>query len=185
VGEPTVKYLFLKAEKIIDKISNWGLLSSGIIILLMAFLTTYGVGRRYLLDNPEPYSYEISTIFLVACVLFALSAIQRAGRNLRVDFISNLTSPKWQGILMDIITPVLALVFVSIIVWKSWGIFLSAVETGEKSQSAWEEPLWPTKFLVPATMFWLCLTLLSQLAHGIINLVKGQARVDTRIDLTQ
>jgi TRAP-type mannitol/chloroaromatic compound transport system permease small subunit len=85
---------------------------------------------------------------------------------------------------MDIVTPVLALVFVSIIVWKSWGIFLSALHSGESSQSVWEEPLWPTKLLVPISMFWLCLTLVAQLVHGVVNLVTGKTRIDTRIDLT-
>ena len=179
-----MKNFFIKVDRIIEKVSNSGLLASGIIILIMGFLTTYGVARRYIFDNPEPYSYEISTILLVACVLFALSAVQRGGRNLRVDFLSNLMSSKWQGILMDIVTPALALLFVGIIVWKSWGIFFSALQSGESSQSVWEEPLWPTKLLVPISMFWLCLTLISQLVHGVVNLVTGKKRVDTRIDLT-
>ncbi|MCR4393850.1 MAG: TRAP transporter small permease [Dehalococcoidales bacterium] len=179
-----MKDFFVKIDRIILAGGNWGLLISGIIILTMSFLTTYGVGRRYLLRNPEPYSYELSTIFLVACVLFALSAIQRRRRNLRVDFVSNYFSPRWQGILMDIITPILGLVFVSIIVWKSWGIFLYSFQTAERSQSAWEEPLWPTKLLVPISMLWLCLTLISQLVHGLIDLVKGKNRTDSRTDLT-
>lgn len=179
-----MKNFFLKLDRIIDKVSQWGLLASGIIILIMAFLTTYGVGRRYVLNNPEPYSYEIGVIFLVACVLLAISALQRNKRHLRVDFIANYLSPKWQGILMDIVTPVLALVFVSIVVWKSWGIFLYSFQINEKSQSAWQEPLWPTKLLVPIVMFWLCLVLLAQLIRGIVNLIKGTPPVDNRIDMT-
>lgn len=179
-----MKNFFVKIDRIIEKVSQWGLLASGIIILIMGFLTTYGVGRRYLLNNPEPFSYEIDVIFLVACVLLALAGLQRNKRHLRVDFIANYMSPKWQGILMDIITPVLALFFITIVVWKSWGIFQSSLQSWETSQSAWEEPLWPSKLMVPITMFWLWLTLIAQLVRGIVNLVKGTTSEDTRIDLT-
>ncbi len=165
-------------DAIIGKVSDWGLMVSGVIILLMSFLATYGVGRRYILDDPEPYSYEISTIFLVACVLLALSALQRYKRHLRVDFIANKFSSRVQGILVDIVTPVLALIFVSIITWKSWGIFQYSFTIGETSQSAWEEPLWPTKLLVPVSMFWLLLVLFAQLIHGITALIKNERRDD-------
>jgi len=178
-----MKNFLIKVDRIILAGGDWGLLLSGIIILIMSFLTTYGVGRRYLLRNPEPYSYEISTIFLVACVLFALAAIQRKRRNLRVDFVANYFPPMWQGVLMDIITPVLGLVFVSIIIWKSWGIFLYSLQTAERSQSAWEEPLWPTKLLVPISMLWLGLTLISQLAHGLIDLIKRNTNIESRVDI--
>jgi TRAP-type C4-dicarboxylate transport system permease small subunit len=167
------KRIILIADRIIEKISNWGLISSGILILIMAFLTTYGVGRRYLFNDPEPYSYELSTIFLTVCVVLAVSGLQRYKRHLRVDFIANYMSPKVQGILMDIVTPLLALVFVSIITWQSWEITMYSLSVGETSQSAWEEPLWPTKLTIPICMFWLCLVLLAQLIKGIKNLIRG------------
>lgn len=168
------KRIILIADRIIERISNWGLISSGIIILIMAFLSTYGVGRRYLLNDPEPYSYELSTIFLTVCVVLAVSGLQRYKRHLRVDFIANYMSPKVQGVLMDILTPVLALVFVSIITWQSWDITMYSLSVGETSQSAWEEPLWPTKLTIPICMFWLCLVLIAQLIRGIKNLVRGE-----------
>jgi TRAP-type mannitol/chloroaromatic compound transport system permease small subunit len=183
VGEWIVKRLLLKIDDIVGKVSDWAMVIAGILILIMGFLTTYGVGRRYIFNDPEPYSYELSIIFLTACILLAIPGIQHGRRNLRVDFIANHLSPKWQGILSDIITSVLALIFVSIVIWKSWYIFVSSFQLHETSQSAWQEPLWPMKLLVPVTMFWLVLTLISQLVHGVIHVVKGTVREDTRIQL--
>lgn len=37
------------------------------------------------------------------------------------------------------------------------------------------------QLLVPLTMAWLFLTLISQLAHAVIHLVKGTVREDTRV----
>lgn len=169
-----LKKVFLAIDRVIERVGNWGLVSGGVLILLMSFLSTYAVGRRYLLKNPEPYSYEVSTIFLTACVVLAVSGLQRYKRHLRVDFVANYMPPAVQGILMDIVGPVLGLVFVAIITWQSWGNALYSFHIGETSQSIWEEPLYPTKFVIPVCMFWLCLVLLAQIAHGVIALVKSQ-----------
>jgi len=177
-----VKRFLLAADKVIAKGGRWGLLVAGFLIIIMGFLGTYGVGARYLFGDPEPYSYEMAVIFLVACILFALPAIQHDRRNLRVDFISNLLPPRGQNIL-ETVCWTLALVFVSIVIWKSWGIFLSSYRAGETSQSSWEEPLWPMKLLVPLAMSWLWLTLLSQLVHSVIHLMRGTTREDTRVQV--
>ena len=171
-----LKSFFLSLDRIIERVGNWGLLSGGILILLMSFLSTYAVGRRYLLNNPEPYSYEIGVIFLTACVVFAVSGLQRAKRHLRVDFVANYFSPRLRDIFMDIVCPLLALLYVGIITWQSLDNALYSLSLWETSQSVWEEPLWPTKMLIPISMFWLCLVLIAQLIRGIISLIKGTGR---------
>jgi TRAP-type mannitol/chloroaromatic compound transport system permease small subunit len=178
-----VKRFLLKADHVIEKVGDWALLVSGILIMIMGFLTTYGVGKRYILHNPDPYTYEVSIIFLVACILLCLPAVQWNRRNLRVDFVLMHLPPRWQNIIGDIFTSVLAMVFVSVVIWKSWGIFLFSIRVGETSQSAWQEPLWPMKLMVPVCMAWLFLTLLSQLVHAGIHLARGTTREDTRIQL--
>lgn len=173
----------LKADRVVERVGDWALLVSGVLILIMGFLTTYGVGKRYIFRNPDPYTYELSIIFLVACILLCLPAIQWNRRNLRVDFVLQHLPQKWQGIIGDLFTTILAMVFVAIVIWKSWGIFLYSIQVGETSQSAWQEPLWPMKLLIPITMGWLFLTLISQLVHAVIHLVRGTTREDTRIQL--
>jgi TRAP-type mannitol/chloroaromatic compound transport system permease small subunit len=159
-------------ERIIEQICDLGLLISGFLILMMALLSTYGVGRRYLLHNPEPYSYELSTMLLVACVVFAVAGLQRHMRHLRVDFISNYFSASIQSILLNIITPILALFYVVIITWQSWENALYSMRIDELSQSSWQEPLFPIKLFVPIGMALLCLVLMAQLSHGIASLIK-------------
>ncbi len=172
-----VKKIFLTIDRVIERVANWGLLISGILILLMGFLSTYAVIRRYVLHDPEPYSYELSTIFLTACVVMAIAGLQRAKRHLRVDFISNLFSLKAQDIFADVICPILALIYVGVIVWQSWEGTLYSFRVHETSQSVWQEPLWPTKLIVPVSMFWLCLVLIAQLVRGIRDLFKpGRAK---------
>jgi TRAP-type mannitol/chloroaromatic compound transport system permease small subunit len=171
----------IKADKVVEKVGDWAMVVSGILVLLIGLLTSYGVGKRYIFHNPDPYSYEMSIIFLVACILLSLPGIQWQRRNLRVDWILTHFSPRWQGIVGDIFTTLLGMVFVGIVIWKSWGIFRYSISVGQSSQSAWQEPLWPMQLLVPICMAWLWITLLSQLVHAIVHAVKGTVREDTRV----
>ena len=159
-------------DRTIERAGYIALFVSGILILVMSWLSTYGVTRRYALNNPESYSYELSTIFLVACVVFALAGVQRLGRQLRVDFISNRLSEGVQDFLLNIIGPILALFYVIIVTWQSWDAAWYSMQIGEVSQSVWREPWWPTKMTVPVGVGLLCLVLLAQLSRGVVSLIQ-------------
>jgi TRAP-type mannitol/chloroaromatic compound transport system permease small subunit len=178
-----VKRFFSIADKVIGVVTDYAVLISGLLIAVMSVLTTFGVVMRYAFDSPEPYSYEINVIFLVACILLAIPAVQKEGRNLRVDWIVGRFSKRGQHIFENIVVPVIAMVFVGVTVWRSWLTFVSSFTTGETSQSAVQEPLWPMKLLVTLTMAWLFLVLISQLVRGIQHLAKGTTKEDTRIQL--
>jgi TRAP-type C4-dicarboxylate transport system permease small subunit len=181
------KKIFLILDNIVGRVGDWGLVSSGVLILLMSLLSTYAVTRRYVLHNPDSYSYELSTIFLTVCVVLGVAGLQRYKRHLRVDFIANFLKPTIQTVLLDILGPILALVYVSIITWQSWSGAVYSFQVNETSQSIWQEPLYPTKFAIPICMFWLCLVLLAQLVRGITSVirpVKTNPRSDKPIEAT-
>lgn len=159
-------------DRIIERAGYIALFFSGILIFIMAWLSTYGVTRRYALNNPESYSYELSTIFLVACVVFAIAGVQRLGRQLRVDFISIRLSEGVQDVLLNIFGPILALFYVVLLTWQSWDAAWYSMVIGEMSQSVWREPWWPTKMTVPVGAGLLCLVLVAQLGRGITSLIQ-------------
>ena len=159
-------------DRVIERAGYIALFFSGVLIFIMAWLSTYGVTRRYALNIPESYSYELSTIFLVACVMFAIAGVQRLGRQIRVDFISIRLSGSVQNILLNIIAPILALFYVVLLTWQSWDAAWYSMEVGEVSQSVWREPWWPTKMTVPVGGGLLCLVLIAQLFHGITALIR-------------
>lgn len=168
-----VAKIFSVVDRIIEKVGDWGLVSSGILILLMSFCSTYAVGRRYILKDPDSYSYEVSVIFLTACVVLAVSGLQRYKRHLRVDFIANYMPAGVQVFLLDILGPLLGLVFAGIITWQSWEGAMYSLSIGERSQSIWQEPLYPIRFVIPVSMFWLCLVLIAQFARGALTLARS------------
>jgi TRAP-type C4-dicarboxylate transport system permease small subunit len=176
-----IKKIFLKIDYLIDRISFWAMILSGVLIIFMSLLNTYGVGRRYILHNPEPYSYELATIFLVICVALSIAYLQRQGRHLRVDFCAAYFSRAVEYFFLNIISPLLALTYVGIITWQSWLNGLYSWSIQETSQSAWQELLAPTKISVSFGMFLLCLVLLAQLIRGIVYLATGKAKEGVKV----
>jgi TRAP-type C4-dicarboxylate transport system permease small subunit len=159
-------------DHIIGKISDYFLYICGIAVFFIMMLTVYGVFRRYALDNPEPYSYEISVILFLACVLLSLGFVQRNKRNLRVDFISNLFPRKIHHIILEIFVPLAALVYIGFITYYGLDNALYSLSIHETSQSVWREPLFPIKIIIPVGLALLFLVILAQLIHGIIDLRK-------------
>lgn len=151
----------------IDRLAEILLLLSGVLILIMGILSTYAVGRRYILQKPEPYSYEISTILLVASVMLAVSGLQKERRHLVVDFVLNYMPHRLRTFLSNILSPLLGLIFVLVIVWQGLDSAMYSLKVWEKSQSSWGEPLFPTKFTIPFGMGLLFLVLLLQLGRAI------------------
>jgi TRAP-type mannitol/chloroaromatic compound transport system permease small subunit len=158
------------------RIIGWwsqGLLAvSGIMISLMAFAATYGVARRYLLHNPEPYSYEISMILLLWCFVLSVAALQKQERHLRGDFVLSHLPQRFQFFINRILSPLLAVFCSVMLVWKGWNAALFSLRIGELSMSSWAEPIFPVKIMIPIGYAFLLMVALMQLFQGIFLFVK-------------
>ncbi|MEJ2109337.1 MAG: TRAP transporter small permease [Acidobacteriota bacterium] len=154
-----------------------GLLAvSGVMILFMAFTATYGVARRYILHDPEPYSYEISMMLLLWCFVLSVASLQHQERHLRGDFILNRLPERFRLFVNCILAPALAVLCSAILAWKGWEAAMFSLKIGERSMSAWAEPLFPVKVLIPIGYGALFLVALSQLFAGLHSLTKRGAR---------
>ena len=162
-------------DHIIERASHLFLVLSGILIVVMMFSATYGVVRRYAFNSPEPYSYEISTIFLLWSFVFAISAVEKLGRHIRVDFISSHLPERGQHIILNIIAPIMGLFFGFMLIWKGIDISLFSLQMGEVSSSTWKVPLFPIKIMVPIGYAVLFLILLTRIYKGIASL-KGNTK---------
>jgi TRAP-type C4-dicarboxylate transport system permease small subunit len=162
-------------DHILERVVYYAINVGGVITLVMALATTFGVIMRYAFNRPEHYTYEIGIFCLISSVSFAIPYIQRQGRNLRVDFISNHFSPKVQEALFYILVPVIGLFYLIPLVWKSWGDAFYSLGISERTYSAWAPPVGPMKLLVPIGAGLLCLVLISQLIHGLLTLKKNSS----------
>lgn len=156
---------------VIGRLSSISLLLAGTMILIMVFTATYGVVRRYVFNSPEPYSYEISMMFLLFSFVFAVSAVERLGQQLRVDIITNKLPKKAQHFILSIITPLMAIAFVSILAYKGVESASYAFEIGERSAAAWRQPMAPIKLMIPIGYSILLLVLVVKLVAGVARFV--------------
>ena len=161
-----------RADRVLDRVSNFFAVLSGILVLLMAFTASYGVIRRYLFRSPEPYSYELSTMFLLWTFVLALAYLEKLDGHLRVDFFVVLLPKKLRLFLLNVVGPLLGLVFCSVLTWEGWTVAMYSLEIGERSMSVWAVPLFPVKILIPAGYGLLCLVLVLKIIRGFLNFGK-------------
>lgn len=166
-----------KVDSIVERASHVFLVLSGILIVIMMFTATYGVVRRYVFNSPEPYSYEISTMFLLFSFVFAISAVERLGRHIRVDFISSRLPENVQHVILNIIAPIMGILFAFILTWKGVEVSLFSLKIGEVSSSTWREPLFPIKIMVPVGYTLLFLVLITRIYKGFAALKGSRNKI--------
>jgi TRAP-type C4-dicarboxylate transport system permease small subunit len=149
---------------------------AGILIVIMAFLSTYGATRRYAFKSPEPNSYELSCMFLLLSFILGLAAVENQDRFLRCDILFEKFPEKVRNIISNIISPILGITFFGIITWISFGDAVRALQIGQVSLSVWPVPLFPVKLFIPIGYGFLCFVLLFRLGLGLLNLRKSSAK---------
>ena len=167
-----IKNAIRTLDNIVERVAYFSIYVAGIITLLMAFVTTYGVVMRYVFRSPEHFSYEIGILCLISSVCLSLAYIQRQGRNLRVDFVANFFPLKVQGAMLNIVVPLIALFYVVLFVRESLGDALYSLSIGERTYTAWAPPKGPMKLLIPIGVGMLGIVLIAQLIRGLVDLKK-------------
>lgn len=140
---------------------------AGSLVVIMAIITTYAVVRRYVFNNPEAASYEFSNMFLLFSFVLAVPELERVDRLLRVDIISDRLPTIANQMVLNIISPILGLVFCILLTWKGGVDAFHALKTGQESLSAWPVPLGPIKSIIPLGYGLLCIVLLLRLSRGV------------------
>ena len=152
-------------------ISQFLILVSGLMIMTMSFAQTYGVIKRYVFHAPDPFAYELSTMFLLFCGVLAVAGVEWLDRNVRNDIISSRFPSIMKVIVINTVFPLLALVFCSVLTWKSLDNAIYALQIGQVTQSTWALPLAPIKLVIPFGYILLCLVLLAKISRGILLII--------------
>lgn len=174
--------LFIKILRKLDywvsSLSQHLLLVCGILILLMAFLSTFGVIMRHS-AGAEPYSYEFSSMFLLFGGVLAVAGVEFLDQHVRNDILASRFPRTMKIIVINIISPLLAMTFCTVLIWKSMDNALYALDIGQTSQSTWRIPIAPVKLVIPAGFILLEIILFSKFVKGINYLRGGQTPEET------
>jgi TRAP-type C4-dicarboxylate transport system permease small subunit len=104
------------------------------IFLMMFFSFLTGVFFRYVVRNPQPWTFELSQICILMLALLASSTTQREDGHVVFDMIYIRSSPKVQNI-MRIITSIIIVVFFGIAIphsikylWGMRGLYMQVIK---------------------------------------------------------
>ena len=159
-----------KVDRLIEHVSYAFTILSGILIVLMSFIASYGVIRRYAFKSPEPYSYELNMMFLLWTFVLALAYLEKLDGHLRVDFFVVVLPKKIRAFFLNVIGPLLGFIFCAVLTYEGWAVALYSLEIGEKSMSVWAVPLFPVKIVIPIGYGLLCIVLLLKTVQRILGI---------------
>ena len=164
--------------RLLDRITNGFLVAAGVTVLLMAVFTTYGVIRRYVFHSPDNNAYLFTSILMLGCAIFAIAHIQRLGKNITVDYLSQRLPQRVRGFIVNVGAPILGLVFCVPLVWKSWENAWFAMETGQRTQTLLRIPTFPMHMAIPVCAGLLCLVLIAQMLRYLFSLRSKESQVE-------
>lgn len=156
--------------RLLDRITRLTWLLAGVLIVLMAFVVGYGVFTRYVLRDPDPYTYEITCILMLTCVVFSLAHTQRLGRHIRIDLLDRYIPEKARGILLNIVSPIVGLTFGIVLTWKSWEDAWFSLQHWQLTRGTLPIPTFPMKMTVSIGAGLLCLVLIAQILRYLASL---------------
>jgi len=140
-----------------------GRLVSLLIIPIFAFLI-FEIFVRYVSGSPLVWTGEATQL------LFGIYAVLSGGyillhrEHVNVDLLFSRLSIRNRAII-DIFTSVLTFLFLGALVYFGSSLAYESIEFWERSQSAWNPPIWPAKLAIPVGAVLL-------LMQGIVKLIQ-------------
>jgi TRAP-type mannitol/chloroaromatic compound transport system permease small subunit len=162
-----------KTLRLIDWINDRAGRILSLFILLMFGLLIIEVIRRYLLNSPTVWANELSQMLFGAYVVISGGHILASGGHVNVDILYSRLSRKTQAKL-DIITSFLFFMFCVMMVVYGGSLAWESLSTFERSQSAWNPPIYPVKLTIPLGAGLLLLQGIAKLMRDILIVVKGE-----------
>lgn len=154
----------LRIMRGITRINDW--LGRGVALLLLVIfaLLIAEVFFRYVAGAPKVWTSELTQmLFGIYAVLSGGYIMAHAG-HVNVDILYT-RMPARARATVDIFTSLLFFLFVGALLWFGSSLAYESMSFWERSQSAWNPPLWPAKLAIP-----IGATLL--LLQGLVKLVQ-------------
>lgn len=137
------------------------------LILIMFVLLFAEVLFRYFWRAPTNWTGELSQMLFGIYALLGGGYLLINNGHVNVDLIYSRWSRKRRAV-TDILTSVLFFLFVIVLLWQGTSLAMDSVARWERSQSAWNPPIWPIKLVIPISAALLLLQGLVKLANDIL-----------------
>ncbi len=150
-------------EKVLDIVATVSLLG-------FMLLGTANVIGRFVFNSPIIGSIEFSGIMMAGSFLLVLASTQARKQHIAVTDLVTRFPPKWRSIL-EFAALFIGLVLFGVMTWRSAILVNTLWIQGEQIPTV-RIPAAPFRILLPLGAFVLCLELIRQMAHLVIDMKK-------------
>ena len=164
----SVSNIIDRGKQFIGRLFSW-------ILLAMIVLTSIEVFRRYVLNSPTVWAWEL-IIQLWGLMLMASGGYcYWKGGFVRVDVLYN-KFPKKLKYALGAVTAALVLICMALTFRYGWNMFYASFTRNERISSVWGSPMWTIRF-------WVVLGSSLMFLQGVSELIKNIAALLGKIDL--
>ena len=165
----------LKFIKVIDALSEATGQTFGWTVLVLTAGTCYEVFRRYVLNDPTDWAFDMSYILYGALFLMSGAYALSKGAHVRGDFIYRKWSPRTQAKVDLVLYFIFYFPGVLALVLSGFFYGMDAARIGEVSvNSPVGVPIWPLKLIIFVAGITLVLQGLAEVCRCIICIRSGQ-----------
>jgi TRAP-type mannitol/chloroaromatic compound transport system permease small subunit len=156
----------------IDALNDWvgRALSYGVLAMFLLVLSE--VIRRYFFNAPTVWGNELTQLIFGMYVILSGGHILRWGGHVTVDILYSRIGSKTKAVI-DIITFFLFFLFCGMMLLYGGSLAWESLSILERSNSAWEVPLYPWKMMIPIGALLLLLQGVAKLIRDILTLSTG------------
>ena len=130
---------------IVDFVNNWVSKIFSVFVYPCIAIVFIEVVRRYVFNSPSDYGHELSSMLFGVTVILGGGCVFLHGGHITIDIISGRLEPRKRAVL-DLVTSVFFLFFVSAMIWLSMEDFILSFGWRERTQTPWGPPVYPLKF---------------------------------------
>lgn len=163
-----------KILKIIDKTSENTAKAFSYLILLIVFFESLEVVRRYILNNPTDWSWELCTLISGSIVAVGSAWVLKDNGHVRTDIIYGSLSRRGKAIVDCVLFVIIFCSFAGVLTTKIITNMIYSWKIHETTATMWGPPLYPLKTAFALGFILISLQGIAKFIRDIYYLVKGE-----------
>lgn len=152
------------ALRAVTRFNDWLGKWLSLLMLVIFALLIAEVFFRYVAGAPKVWTGELTQMLFGVYAVLSGGYIMAHRGHVNVDIVYSRFSPRTRAI-VDIFTSLLFFLFVGALLYFGSSLAYESMSFWERSQSAWDPPIWPVKLAIPVGAALL-------LMQGIVKLVQ-------------
>jgi TRAP-type C4-dicarboxylate transport system permease small subunit len=154
--------------QLIDKLSDYCGIISGILFFAIGGMITYEVTARYGFTAPTIWAEELSRFFQIWAVYLAAAYVLRHGKLIRITMLIDRLNTRGRK-LAEAFSLLAISAFALIAIWQGLVLVLESLEFSRTTTSVFAVPMWMTEIAIPlgaGLLLLQCMAMLIRLVRG-------------------